>query len=347
MLADQQRFYQETDEHFIPTPAKYKQEAPFLKEVDSQALVSTHQQLFQAFQRFFRKPESFGYPQFKRKKSGKQSFTVCCRYFPSGPTVALTDSGVRLTKAGVVKAAIHRRPLHWWILKRATVSRTSSGKYYCSLLYGYPMRKPQEVAPDPEKTLGLNLSIPHFYVDSNGNMADPPHWLKQSQEKLAAMQRKLSRMQPGSKNYQQQLQKIRLLHEHIANQRKDFAHKESRRIANDWDAVCVRNDDLLETSRELTMVNVLDTGFGFFRNCLSYKLALQGKHLLLVSQFNPTAKMCSNCGTVRPEKISYRERVWTCPSCGARHIHSVNAAKNIKALGLAQYYGSQGMAVTA
>jgi putative transposase len=184
-------------------------------------------------------------------------------------------------------------------------------------------------------------------VGSNGFTANPPHWLKQSQEKLAAMQRKLSRMQPGSKNYQQQLQKIRLLHEHIANQRKDFIHKESRRIANEWDAVCVRNDDLVETSREMTMANVMDAGFGFFRICLSYKLARQGKHLFIVSRFNPTAKMCSACGTVRPEKLSYRDQIWTCPSCGARHVRAVNAARNIKTLGLAQFYGSQGMGITA
>jgi putative transposase len=137
------------------------------------------------------------------------------------------------------------------------------------------------------------------------------------------------------------------LHEHIANQRKDFVHKESRRIANDWDAVCARNDDLVVASRELTRANVMDTGFGFFRACLAYKLARQGKHLLLVNHFNPTAKMCSACGTVRPEKLSYLERVWTCPACGARHIREVNAAKNIKALGLARYYGSQGMGITA
>jgi putative transposase len=184
-------------------------------------------------------------------------------------------------------------------------------------------------------------------VDSNGGMADPPHWLKQSQEKLATLQRRLSHMQPGSRNYQEQQQKIRLLHEHIANQRKDFIHKQSRRIANDWDAVCVRNDDLVEASRDLTLANAMEGGFGAFRTCLAYKLERQGKRLFVVPQFTPTAKTCSVCGSIRPEKISYSEHHWTCPVCGARHDRAVNAAKNIKTQGLAQYYGTQGSGLTA
>ena len=80
----------------------------------------------------------------------------------------------------------------------------------------------------------------HFYVADNGVKADPPRWLKQSQEKLVRIQKKLNRMEPGSKNYQQAVQKYRLLHERVANQRRDFLHKESSRIANGWDAVCMR-----------------------------------------------------------------------------------------------------------
>jgi putative transposase len=109
----------------------------------------------------------------------------------------------------------------------------------------------------------------------------------------------------------------------------------------------VRNDDLVQTSQELIHANVMDTGFGFFRTCLSYKLARQGKHLLLVDHFNPTARTCHTCGTVRPDKISYQDQFWVCPVCGTRHNRAVNAAQNIKAQGLAHFYGSQGMGVTA
>ncbi len=335
MLADQQRFYLETDQHFIPTPAKYKKEAPFLKEVDNQALIQEHNKLSQAFRVFFKSPETFGRPNFKRKKADKDSFTACNHVFESGPTIYTTKDGIRMTKAGIVKARFSRRPQAWWKLRRITVEKTRTGKYFCSIVYEYDGEAPKPAAPVAETTVGLKYSLAHFYVADNGEMADPPRWLKQSREKLAKLQRRLSRMEPGSKNYQEAVQKYRLLHEHIANQRRDFIHKESSRIANGWDAVCVRDDDLREMSREIKLGSVPDAGFGMFRECLRYKLARQGKPLVLVGRYEPTTRTCSACGFAGGA-ISLKVRRWACPKCGATHNREVNAARNIKLEGLAQ-----------
>lgn len=340
MLADQQRFYLETDAHFIPTPAKYKPKAEFLKEVDNQALIQEHNKLSQAFRVFFKHPETFGHPQFKRKKDDKDSFTACNQVLGSSATVYTTRDSIRMTKAGLVKAKFSRRPRNGWKLKRITVSKAHSGKYFCSILYECPAKTPTEITPTPEKTIGLQYSLPHFYVTDAGTMADPPHWLKGTQEKLAKMQQKLSRMQPGSKNHEEALQKYRLLHEHIANQRRDFIHKESRRIANEWDAVCVRSTDLVAASQGLTLGNVLASGFGMFRTCLQYKLERQGKPFILVDRYAPTTRTCSTCGFVR-EPVDLQESTWACPSCGTLHRREVNAAKNIKAQGLTQYFSTQ------
>ena len=269
MLTDQQRFYLETGAHFIPTPAKYKKEAPFLKEVDNQALTQEYNKLAQAFRVFFKNPGCFGYPNFKRKKTDRDSFTACNHDFESGPTIYTTKDGLRLTKAGIVKATFPRRPRGGWKLKRVTVEKTKTGKYYAFILYEYTVKRPEPVVPTEATTLELTYSA-----------ADAPRWLKRSQEKLAKLQRKLGRMQPGSKNHRETLQKFRELHEHIANQRKDFIHKESSRIANDWDAVCVR-DGAPGTA----------TGFGMFRDCLRYKLARQGKPLVLVENHLQTTRV--------------------------------------------------------
>ena len=338
MLADQQRFYLETGAHFIPTPAKYKREAPFLKEVDSQALIQEHNKLSQAFQVFFKHPETFRPPKFKRKKDDRDSFSACNHLFPSGPTIYTTRDGIRLTKAGIVKAVFHRRPQNGWKLKRVTVERTRTGKYFCAILYDCGTQIPKPVHPTPETTVGLKYSVPHFYVADDGSRADPPHWLKQAQEKLAKLQRKLSRMQPGSKNYREAVQKYRLLHEHIANQRRDFLHKESRRIANAWDAVCVRNDDL--TALATGLENSTGFGYGMFRSFLQYTLARQGKPRLLVDRYPPTTRTCSACGALR-EAVHYKETTWTCPNCGATHHREINAAQNIKTQGIAQYFANQ------
>ena len=184
--------------------------------------------------------------------------------------------------------------------------------------------------------MGLKYSVPHFYVSDDGAMADPPHWLKQSREKLAGLQQKLARMEPGSRNYQEAVRKYRLLHEHIANQRRDYIHKESRRIANAWDAVCVRADDLTELSQGMTQGDLRDAGYGMFRECLRYKMERQGKPLILVDRYYPSTRTCSACGHVEAA-VSYKRRTWTCPACGTVHQREINAAKNIKAEGLARF----------
>lgn len=338
MLADQQRFYNETGAFYIPTPAKYKTGAPFLKEVDNQTLIQEHNKLSQAFRVFFKDSEHFGHPRFKRKKDDRDSFTACNHAFSSGDTIYITKDGIRMTKAGIVKAKFSRRPQAWWKLKRITVEKTRTGKYFCSILYEYTEKSPVPVIPTEETTVGLKYSMRHFYVGSNGTMADPPHWLEQSKEKLARLQRQLSRMQAGSRNHQEAVQKFRLLHEHIANQRRDYIHKESSRIANDWDAVCVRTDDLTELSRLTDKGSVFDSGFGMFRECLRYKLEWQGKQLLVVDRGFPSTRTCSYCGEVMSEKIPLKQQTWTCPYCGAVLNREINAAVNIKSEGLAQYF---------
>jgi len=345
MLADQQRFYLETDKHFIPTPAKYKKEAPFLAEVDNQALIQEHNKLSQAFRVFFKDPAHFGYPNFKKKKTDRDSFTACNHDFESGPTIYITKDGLRLTKAGIVRAKFSRRPRNGWKLKRVTVEKTKSGKYFAYILYEYIVKEPEAVVPTPETAVGLKYSMPHFYVTDNGEMADAPHWLQESQEKLARIQKQLNRMEPGSRNYQEAVQKYRKLHEHIANQRRDFIHKQSSRIANDWNAVCMRPDAMDEMARKLPHGNPLESGFGMFRECLRYKLARQGKPLILVNRYAPTTRTCSACGTVLDGEISYKKSRWVCPKCGSVHNKEVNAAKNIKEQGLTQYFSMQERAI--
>lgn len=333
MLADQERFYLETGVHFIPTPAKYKKEAPFLAEVDNQALTQEYNYLARAFRQFFKNPEAFRHPKYK-SKADRDSFTACNHVFESGPTIYITRDGIRMTKAGIVKAKFPQRPRNGWKLKRVTVEKTKTGKYFCSILYEHPIKELKPVTPTPETTLGLKYSSAHFYVSDDGSTADPPKWLKDSQAKLARLQQKLSRMEPGSKNYQETVQKLRQIHEHIANQRRDYIHKESRKLADQWDAVCIREDDLQELTQKLTRGSTVDSGFGRFRECLRYKLERQGKQLVTVDRYTPTTRTCSVCGATRENDL--REQTWTCPECGAVHDREVNAAKNIKQEGLAQ-----------
>lgn len=343
MLADAQEFYAATDTHYIPTPARYKKEAPFLKEVDSQALCAVHQNLRKAYLDFFRNPKAFYPPKPKTKKARKDSFTVYCRPYHTGPSLKLMGNGLQMPKLGLLKIKLYRKPLHWWSLRFVTITKTKSGKYFCSMTFGYETKAPPPILPTPERTVGLNYSMSHFYVDSDGNTPELPPQIAAAREKLSRMQRKLSRMQQGSKNYAAQMQKIRLQYEHIANQRRDFAHQQSRRIANAWDAVCVRDADLNEMAQQLKGGNVLDSGFGMFRAFLRYKLEAQGKQYIDVNPYDPTAKTCHACGGIN-EKLPPRARTWVCPHCGEQLTRDENTARNIRDFGLAAFVQQAGVA---
>lgn len=334
MLADQERFYLETGQHFIPTPAKYKTGAPFLTEVDNQALTQEYNKLCQAFRAFFRAPETFGHPRLKRKKDDRDTFTACNHRCGSSATIYTTRDAVRMTKAGLVRAVFPRRPRSGWQLTRITVERTRTGQYYGALLYKCQARAPQPVTPTEETTLALVYARNHFYAAQDGTTLDFPPGLAKTREKLTRVQQQLTRMQPGSRHYEAAVQKYRTLCQHLGNQRRDFLHKQSSRIANDWAAVCLRDDPVRALAQLVPGGHVLDAGYGQFRAMLQYKLTRQGKPLLLVDRYTPTTKRCSTCGALN-ETLPPNAPHWTCPVCKARHQREANAAQNILQAGLA------------
>lgn len=347
MLGDEQEFYHATDVHFIPTPAKYKSEYPFLREVDSLALANAQQDLKKGFSNFFENPKHFGHPNFKSKKKSKRAYTTNCQYLKSGPTVYTTKGFIRLPKLGMVKATLYRIPPKHWVLKSATISQTKSGKYFCALLYEFETPVQEEVLPTEDNAIGLDYSSPDFYVDDQGYSPEKPRWFRASGKKLAHEQRLLSNMKYGSKNYNKQLHRIQVLQEHIANQRKDFIHKESRRIANAYGAACVEDIDLRGMSQTPNLgKSTMDNGFGMFRTALKYKLEEQGKHLIYIDRWYPSSKTCSFCGGYFGE-LELGQKEWACPHCGKIVPRNQNAGINIKREGIRQFYAERANAASA
>ena len=332
-LSDEQKFYVETDTHFIPTPAKYKKSFPFLKEVDSLALANTWLNLNRAFSKFFSKEDKAGYPKFKSRKHGRKAYTTNNQSNNRKATIWTDNGGIRLPIVGYVKGTMYRSAPEHWVLKNVTVSQSTSGKYFCSLCYEFLEPIPHTRYPLFDETIGLDYSSPLFYVDDDRYSPDVPHAFKRSENRLAKLQRQLTRMESGSKNYEEQKLKIALLHKKIANQRKDFTHKESRRIANAYSAVCVEDLDLRGLSGSLNLgKSTMDNGFGMFRNQLKYKLEEQGKHFVKIDKWFPSSKTCCMCGYVNKE-VTLGVREWDCPSCGTHHLRDRNGATNIKVEG--------------
>ena len=302
---------------------KKTDEYSFLKEVDSIALQQSLRHLDTAFQNFFRLPKT-GFPKFKSKKSNKDSYTTIC----VNGNIRISGGYLKLPKLGEVKVKQHRHIPEMYSLKSVTVSRTPSGKYYASILYEY-----EETVQEKESKefLGLDYSMHELYVDSNGNEPAYPRYYRQAEKKLKREQRKLSLMQKESNNRKKQRVKVARLHEKVANQRKDFLHKQSRQIVNAYDCVCVEDLDMKEMSKEMGFgKSVSDNGWGMFVSFLKYKLEEQGKRLIKVDKYFSSSQICSCCGYKNDKTKDLSIRKWICPNCNTQHDRDENAAINIR-----------------
>ncbi|MFC9542097.1 RNA-guided endonuclease TnpB family protein [Lysinibacillus sp. NPDC056959] len=306
------------------TPAKYKVAFAWLKEVDSLALANAQLNLQQAYNNFFSGRAHF--PKFRNRKA-KQSYTTNV----VNGNIMLLDGSIKLPKLKLVKMKQHREiPSHHRI-KSCTVSRTKTGKYYVSILTEY---EHQPIQKEVQAVVGLDFSMNGLFVDSEeGKTANYPRFYRQALEKLAKEQRILSRKKKDSNRWYKQRLKVAKLHEKIANQRKDFLHKESYQVAKSYDCVVIEDLNMKGMSQALRFgKSVADNAWGMFTTFLRYKLEEQGKKLIKIDKWFPSSKTCSCCGQVK-ESLSLSERTFHC-DCGFVADRDWNAAINIKHEGL-------------
>ncbi len=328
MLSDKINYYHETKQKLNNTPAQYKSEFEWLKEVDSLALANAQMNLQKAYNNFFSSPKT-GFPKFKSKHRSRKSYTTNNQK----GSITLENGFLKLPKlVDLVKVKQHRQIPKDYKIKSVTISQTSSGKYYASILFEYE----NQVHEQPlQNFLGLDFSMHELYKDSNGNEPQYPRYYRKAEKRLAKEQRKLSLMQKGSANRNKQRIKVAKLHEKIANQRKDFLHKQSRQIANTYDCVCIEDLNMQAMSQSLNFgKSVLDNGWGMFTAFLKYKLEEQGKRLVKVDRFFASSQTCSCCGYKNSATKNLSIREWNCPECGTHHDRDVNAAINIRNEGM-------------
>ena len=337
MLSDKIAYYKATGKSVQTTPAQYKDEYPYLREVDSLALANVQLNLQAAYKNFFdkkRKARS-GFPKFKSVKRSRKSYTT---NYKKGTVAILDKRYIKLPKVGKVRAVIHRIPNDDWVVKSATVSQESDGSYYISVLFEYNKVENTYIA-DKTNAIGLDYKSDGLYMDSNGNVGTNHKYYRESQKKLAKEQRKLSRMkgskknEPKSNNYIKQLRKTNKIHRHIANQRNDNLHKLSTEIANQYDVVCVEDLNMTAIGNKgfKNGKATYDNGYGVFLRMLEYKLSDRGKCFVRVDKWFPSSQICSCCGNRK--KLTLADRIYKC-DCGLTLDRDQNAAINILNEGL-------------
>lgn len=300
---------------------KKSDEYCWLKEVNSLSLQASLANLDSAYTKFFR--EHKGFPNFKSKKDSKQSFSI-----PQNTKVDFENGRIFIPKfKSGIKAILHRT--FDSIVKTSTITRTSTGKYFISILV--EVDEP-DVSMKPiceNKAVGIDLGIKTFAVLSDGTEIPNPRHLKQSLDKVKKLQRSLLHKTKGSKNRDKARRKLALAHEQVTNRRNDFLHKVTSYLVNNYDTICLEDLNVKGMIKNHHLAQSLsDIAIGTFNTLLEYKAKERGVNILRIGRFEPSSKMCT-CGYIN-HNLTLAIREWTCPECGSIHDRDLLAANNIK-----------------
>lgn len=329
LLADSQEEYKINGKSKIYTPAKYKEEFQWLKEVDSMALCNAQMNVKTSYSNFFRKLEQgkkgrkAGFPKFHSKHSSKKAYTTNC----INNSIRIEDKKLRLPKLGLVDVVLHRYCVG--TIKSVTVSQNPNGAYYASILTEQAPTIVSRVI-DQEKVVGIDMSFSNCVVLSDGTKTKFQRYYRKSEKKLGKAQRRMSRKVLGSNNRNKARNKVACIHQNISDQRKDFLHKLSFQIAENYDVAVVEDINMQGMAGALKFgKSVHDIGFGMFSTMLEYKMEDGLKTFVKADKWFASSQLCSSCGykNVATKNLSVRE--WVCPECGVVHDRDINAGKNL------------------
>lgn len=300
-----------------------KKECEWLKEINSQSLQQSIAHLDSAFTNFFKGAADF--PNFKNKSTSRQSFAV--------PQNVLINAEGKLDipkfKEGI-DIVLHRKIDG--DIKQAVISRTPTGKYFASILVDNKKDNPKKKKIKEKTAVGIDLGIKSFIATSDGKTFDNPKFLKKNLSRLKYIQRKHSK-----KKGKRTKHRLAVLHERVANQRRDFLHKTSSNIVKNHDTICIEDLNIKGMIKNHCLAqSISDASWGEFVRQLEYKADWYGKNILKIGRFEPSSKTCSHCGAINHD-LTLKDREWTCSVCGTKHDRDINAGINIKNFALRNY----------
>jgi len=307
------------------TVKELREETGWMKEVSHDSVASKENDFKEFKKQFFSKDrkKSINRPNFKKKGEG-QSFRLDKKY------VQVKDNQTHISKIGWVKFIEHNPLPEGSQIRNATYSKDNLGHYYISILVETEIKQ----LPKTNKSVGIDVGLKEFATLSDGTVIHNPQYFRENQSKLKKAQQHLSRKKKGSTRYKKQKLKVAKIHKKIQRQRELFLHTTSLNIIKNYDTICIEDLNVsgIVKNRKLSK-SISDAGFYTFFSQLKYKAEWYGKEVVQINRWEPTSKKCNNCGYINQD-LTLKVRDWTCQKCNTHHDRDLNAAKNIKALGV-------------
>jgi putative transposase len=295
---------------------KAKKDFPRLSEVPSQVLQQAVKQLHKGWEYFQKR--GFGFPRFKKYGQFKSLL------FPQFKENPVTNLHLKLPKLGTIPVNLHRPIPTGFVVKQVRILRKAD-RWYASISLQCDVSIPD---PTPHgHPIGVDIGLEKFLATSDGVLVKPPKFFKSLQSELKLLQRRLSRKQKRSKNYEKQRIKVARLHHHIDNIRKDFHYKQAHALCDAGDMVFMEDLDYRVSAKGMFGKHMLDAAFGQFRTTVKYVCWKRGKFFAEVDA-RGTSQECPECGGEVKKDLSVR--IHDCPHCGYRTDRDVASGQVIR-----------------
>lgn len=306
-----------------------KSEYSWLKEQNTKVMKQAIRQMLSAYDGFFKLGK--GFPKFKSKHDNNSALFPCEAISKSNSFetrhISLTKS-LKHIKFHCSNLYFERLQKYKDNIKSATLSKTKSGKFYLSVLILMNEEEFKQFSHTNNK-VGIDLGVKDFIITSDGEVFENKHFLKQSEDKIKKLQRRLSKKAKGSNNRNKVRNKIAKEFEHLTNQRMDYIHNAVNSLLRTYDYIFMENLNVQGMLKNHKLAKAIqELGFYTFKNTLKNKAMMNDKFVIEVDRWFASSKTCHKCGYVY-KGLTLGEREWSCPICGEHHDRDLNAAMNI------------------